>query len=166
MAALALVVPAAVIDVRHSTIPNGLTYPAIAAGLLIGCFGFGQTDCLASLLGFLLGFIPALLMFALNGIGGGDVKLLAAVGALFGYPDVMPVFVYTIVTGTALAIAVLIWRGELLQSLKAFGVMLFSLAAKGPKYIPVTHVHVPFAVAVAGGVIWHVLAGALHKGVL
>jgi len=165
MAALALVIPAAVIDIRQSTIPNGLTYPAILAGLLFGCIGLGQTDCMSAFLGFLLGFVPALFMFSLNGIGGGDVKLLGAVGALFGYSDALPVFVYTIVAGTALAIMILIWRGELFQSLKAFGVMLFSFVAKGPKYIPVTHIHVPFAVAIAGGVIWHLLAGAMQKGI-
>jgi prepilin peptidase CpaA len=84
LVALALAAAAAFTDWRTGTIPNRLTLPVLAlapvAYLLLG----GVPAALASLLGALLcGAVPYLL-FRRDAIGGGDVKLLAALGAVLG----------------------------------------------------------------------------------
>ena len=81
---------AGVLDLRTGKVHNWLTYPAIAAGFLLHA-GFGLAygglpgladGVIASGAGFLLGFVPFLVLFALIGTGGGDVKLMGAVGAI------------------------------------------------------------------------------------
>lgn len=64
---------AAAVDARTGIIPNTLTFPAIALGLLAG-----------SPAGVVVCATPALLLFARGKLGGGDVKLLAAMGGLLG----------------------------------------------------------------------------------
>lgn len=72
-AGLALALAAGRADARGGRIPNALTLPALAVGLLAG-----------SPSGALLSVAPLLPLFAMLKIGGGDVKLLAALGAFLG----------------------------------------------------------------------------------
>ena len=68
-------------DWRHRTIPRWLTVPAAAAGLLHGAWaGSFLSSFAAAGLGLGLG----LLLLQLGAFGGGDAKLLAAMGALLG----------------------------------------------------------------------------------
>lgn len=74
-------------DYRTGRIPNWLTLPTAALGLLMhGAMG-GVRSLIVSVLGLLIGAaVPAILykVSAGKGIGGGDVKLFAALGALLG----------------------------------------------------------------------------------
>ena len=71
-------------DLKKGTIPNILTLPALAGGLLSGVLSNGMAGFLSSLCGAgLLSVIP-LILFYRRVLGGGDVKLLAAMGALYG----------------------------------------------------------------------------------
>lgn len=77
----------AVIDARSGRIPNALTLPALAGGLLLNTAFHGTYGAVASIAGVVLaGGIPAILHRITRGaaIGGGDVKLFAALGALLG----------------------------------------------------------------------------------
>lgn len=80
---------AALADARTGRIPDALTLPALAFGLVVGSPG-GAAVCA----------LPALWLFARGKLGGGDVKLLAALGALLG-PGALLVEVLAI--GAALA---------------------------------------------------------------
>jgi len=71
--AVAVVLVAAWSDHRHGRIPNALTLPALAAGLVLG-----------SPAGALVSAGLPLLLFGRGKVGGGDVKLFAALGALLG----------------------------------------------------------------------------------
>lgn len=144
---------AAVIDVRTTRIPNGLTYPAIITGLALALALNGWDGLLDGLLGLAVGFVPALLLFVGGGIGGGDVKLLAAMGAIFGYPVIMDVLFYSIIAGVVYGLVVIVWHGRVLETLRGFGVMLRSVLYPGVESsVPVTDLRIPFAVAVALGV--------------
>jgi prepilin peptidase CpaA len=77
----------AVTDARTGRIPNALTLPALVGGLLLNAALHGTYGAVASIAGVVLaGGIPALLHRITRGaaIGGGDVKLFAALGALLG----------------------------------------------------------------------------------
>src|SRR4051812_12097721 len=77
---------AAVTDARSARIPNWLTYPLLVLGPILSLFGRAGwlPSLVLSLLGiFACALVPTLL-FARNAMGGGDVKLLAALGGLLG----------------------------------------------------------------------------------
>jgi len=86
-AAVVVSLVGAVTDARTGRIPNALTLPALAGGLLLNTALHGTYRAVASIAGVVLaGGIPGLLHRITRGaaIGGGDVKLFAALGALLG----------------------------------------------------------------------------------
>ncbi|MGE5584341.1 MAG: prepilin peptidase [Bacillota bacterium] len=82
----ALVITAAAIwcDCRERRIPNRLVMAAAAVGLVLGLVTGGLRGLGQSVLGFLAGGAILFVPFALGWIGAGDVKLLAAIGAILG----------------------------------------------------------------------------------
>lgn len=111
----AVVVIAAVTDVRYRRIPNWLTLPAAAVGLGINAFaGLGFWPALWGLLAALGIFF---LFFAVGFMGAGDGKLMAAVGAFVGWPRIVTVMVLVAVTGLVAGLAVSCWQGALPQVL-------------------------------------------------
>ncbi len=70
-------------DVRERRIPNALTVGALGLALLLRAT-LGADELVAGLTGTAIGFGLALPFFLVGGLGGGDVKLLAAVGAFLG----------------------------------------------------------------------------------
>jgi len=150
-------VTAAFIDLSHRRIPNSLTYGGILFGLGIGLLPQFEPSLTGSLLGLAIAFGPSLLLFALGSIGGGDVKLLTALGALLGYPLILDVLFYTIVFGSAWGITVIIWRGRVLETLKGFWDLLVSLFYPGSyKIVPVQDLSIPFGVPIAIATLWAV----------
>jgi prepilin peptidase CpaA len=71
-------------DLRDRRIPNRLTFPAIAVGLVLSAALGGADGLLDSAKGTGIGLAILLPLFALRWMGAGDVKLLMAVGALKG----------------------------------------------------------------------------------
>jgi prepilin peptidase CpaA len=95
---------AAVIDARHRRIPNWLTFGLLLAGLG-RAIAFGSTGSIEnSLLGILVGGSIPLVLFAISALGGGDVKLLAAVGAWIGPGPVFTVFCVEAVVGLVIVL--------------------------------------------------------------
>jgi Flp pilus assembly protein protease CpaA len=89
---LAASIVAAVTDVRKFKVHNLLTLPLLLSGLIYhGSIG-GLSGVGTSLLGALFGFGILFLFYLMGGVGGGDVKLLAAIGAWLGMPLVFYVF--------------------------------------------------------------------------
>jgi len=72
---------AAVSDLRTRRLPNWLTVPAFAAGLLAHTVVNGFAGLGFALLGFATGFGLLLVLWLIGGGGGGDVKLMGALGA-------------------------------------------------------------------------------------
>ena len=75
---------AAVIDVRTRRIPNWFTVPVLAGGLIFHTVTGGWGGLLTALGGFVTGFGILLVLWLMGGGGGGDVKLMGAVGAWLG----------------------------------------------------------------------------------
>lgn len=75
-----------VIDLRKRRIPNNITFPLIVIALGYNIF---TGNYVTSLIGLIVAIFIGIILFMANGIGGGDVKLLAAIGAFSG---VIPFF--------------------------------------------------------------------------
>jgi len=147
-----IVTLAAIIDVYKRIIPNWLTYPALICGLVFGFLPDSGPTITNSLLGFAIAFFPALLMFVLNSLGGGDVKLLAAIGAWIGFPMIVDVLVYSAIAGGGMALILIIWKGLFWSLIKEFFIKLFS--KKSNTALTINKMRIPFGVAIALGTGW------------
>ncbi|MEM9914117.1 MAG: A24 family peptidase [Planctomycetota bacterium] len=163
---IGVVIVAAVTDLRTTLVPNRLTYPAILAGLIIWpVAGFIVKDGglaiewgQASWLGMLSGLIPFALLVMTAGLGGGDMKLMAAVGALSAsWEVVLSTTIYALVVSVFMAVFVMIRKGVVKQTLsRVFSAALLA-SARVKTDLPKDSPTVAFAAAVAVGA---VVAGA------
>jgi prepilin peptidase CpaA len=110
---LALLVTAAVTDLRARRIPNWLTFSLVIAGLLQSFLAIRTVAPGASALGLLAGFGLTFILFALGALGGGDVKLMAGVGAWVGPGPVVAVFAITAIIGMVIVLTQAIMQGRL-----------------------------------------------------
>jgi prepilin peptidase CpaA len=83
--AVAVALLGAWFDVVSRRIPNRLTYPAMLAALVVRLAFLGWRSLLEGFLGLMLCGGVFFLLFVIHAMGGGDVKLMAAVGAWVGY---------------------------------------------------------------------------------
>ena len=97
---------ACVFDVRTRRIPNALSLSAAAAGLLYHAATSGVTGVQLAGAGWLLGLLLLLPYFALGGMGGGDVKLMAALGAWLGPWETFWLAMYAGIAGGVLGLTV------------------------------------------------------------
>ena len=88
---------------------NAVTYPAMAVGLVLAIWQHGVSGTVFALGGFAVGFFPAFVLFALGGMGGGDVKLLGAIGAIAGAVAATETLILAFLVGGVFALAS--WRG-------------------------------------------------------
>jgi prepilin peptidase CpaA len=84
---------AAITDIRERKVYNLLTYPLFLSGLIFHTAVSGGWGFATSLGGALFGFLILLAPCFLGGIGAGDVKLLAAIGAWLRVPIIIHVFI-------------------------------------------------------------------------
>jgi prepilin peptidase CpaA len=130
----ALVGLACISDVRTRRIPNWLTLSAAGGALLFHLITGGPTAVSWSLAGWLVGAVLFFPIFALRGMGAGDVKLLAAVGAWLGPGQVALVALLTSIAGGVMGVAVALTHGYLRTALSNLRVLLTSwrIAGVGP----------------------------------
>src|SRR5262249_23004254 len=107
MVTLAAVTLATGTDLRGFRVPNYLTGPFLATGLVYHALTGGTGAFLGSLLGAFLGGGILFLLYLLGGMGAGDVKLLAGVGAWFGASSTVCVFLAAGLAGGVYALGLL-----------------------------------------------------------
>ncbi|MBN1909447.1 MAG: prepilin peptidase [Pirellulales bacterium] len=123
---LALLAIATVTDVRGHRIYNWTTYPGILAGVGLNVLGsvlvetglveparlasLGWIGWAPSLVGLALCGFVLLVCFVFLQVGGGDVKLMAMLGAMMGPDQGIEAMLWTFVLGACLALSVLVWR--------------------------------------------------------
>ncbi len=110
---VAALVIASLTDVAHRRIPNAMTFPLAAFGLIFHFVMSGMAGFLFSMSGILVGAGLLLLFYVLGGMGAGDVKLMAAVGSILGPADVFTASLYSALVGGFYALVVLFRHGGL-----------------------------------------------------
>lgn len=173
IAILGVCIAASVTDLRTGRIPNKLTASAMLAGLvfwlvvglvsdrsLVEINGSISGTVTASFLGLLCGLIPFGILVMLGGLGGGDMKLMGAIGAwTASWRIVLDTSVYALIAGALIAIFMMIRMGRVRLTLaRLFGIALSRGTAVSPDDDPNVP-KVPFAVALLVGV---AIAGAEH----
>lgn len=147
---------AVISDLSTCRVPNKLTLTmALVSIALYGWFGHwdGVVFALSGLITGLFCFLP---MYLFGAMGAGDVKLLAAVGAVVGPGTVFVAALMTVISGGILALVYVTVRGGLPTMLKRYVSMFWLLLARQPAYIPpapgeAAGLRFPYALAIACG---------------
>jgi prepilin peptidase CpaA len=122
---------AAVTDLWKFKVYNALTLPMLASGLIYHGLSGGSDALGSSLLGMLFGFASLVVVYAQGGMGAGDVKLMAAVGAWLGMPLTFYVFIASALAGGVYVLGLLLVVGGLNDVIVNFQILLLRLAAVG-----------------------------------
>ena len=109
---------ACVCDLRTRRIPNILTFGAALAAMATLGLANGADGLLVSVQGWLLGVALFFPFFALGGLGGGDVKLMGALGAWLGPALTLHLGLYASLAGGAMAVVVALRASYLTQALR------------------------------------------------
>jgi len=119
-----------VIDLYHQIIPDVISLPGIGVGLLASLI-IPQITFLNSLIGILLGggslFLVATVyrwLFKREGMGGGDVKLLAMIGAFLGWKAVILTILLSSLIGSITGIIIMVSKGKDFKYAIPFGPFL------------------------------------------
>jgi prepilin peptidase CpaA len=104
-----VLIVAAIIDGKILKVPNWLTFPFIVSGWVYCGIAGGFSGLGYSLLGTFVGMMLLLVLRNVGGMGAGDVKLLAGVGAWLGTIITLYVFAATAIVGGIMA-AIMIYR--------------------------------------------------------
>ena len=156
-AALVCAVPGAGFDVRSRRVPNFLTLPGIACGLLLHLLFGGWTQlALAAVAGLICGLV-FLVFWLAGGMGAGDVKLITAVACIAGLPHVAPLLISTALAGGVMGLAMALWHGRVKETLLNVGALAIHHRFEGLTPHPSLNVtnnqtlRLPYAVAIAAG---------------
>ena len=153
----ALLLVCMVTDLARGLIYNWVTLPAVLLGLGLGFHQAGWPGLGASALGMAVGGGIFLIPFVLNAVGGGDVKLMAGVGALAGAPFALKTALYACIAGGVWALFAMAVKGKLGRGLgdtgRFFkGLLLPGLKAEKPS--PLGLRPLPFGLCIALGAAW------------
>ena len=118
LCALAIASVGAVKDFRGLRIPNWLTYSGLIAALIVRVGLGGWAELRGGLSGMLFAGGIFFLLFLLGGMGGGDVKLMAAVGAWVGFAQVGVLLIMSAIAGGLLAAGYVLVHKRMFESLR------------------------------------------------
>lgn len=156
-AVLAIITAACVTDLRSRRVPNTLTFAGTLAAFLFHLVTGGVGGFLASAGGCVVGLMIFLPLFALHGMGAGDVKLLATLGAWLGASAALWIALYAAVAGGILALIVGVAHGYLRSAFSNLWVLMAFWRAAGLRPHPQVTLaasagpRLPYALAIAIG---------------
>lgn len=130
-AVLGVAAVAVLCDLRTRRIPNVLTFGAAAGALIFSLFAGGVTALGYSIAGWLVGAALFFPLFALGGMGAGDVKLLAALSAWTGPADAVWMALFASIAGGVIAIGVSLFHGYLAQAMRNVWLILMQWRIAG-----------------------------------
>jgi len=157
--ALVVALIGCVTDLRTRRIPNVLTFSAAAAAVVFHGVNTGLAGIGHSLSGLAVGLVLFLPLFALRGLGGGDVKLLAALGAWMGPGATVWMALWAALAGGPLALVVAFSRGYLRKALENVWSLLMFWRIAGLRPHPSVNLstpgapRLPYALPIAVGLV-------------
>jgi prepilin peptidase CpaA len=166
--AVLVAIGAGILDWRYRRIPNWLTVSGLAAGVAVNTILYRWPGLKASLLGTALGLGLLLPFVLVRSLGAGDWKLAGALGACLGPRQLLCVLMGTILVAGVMALAVVIWKGRLKQTLLNIAHLLaalFSLRMPGSEVSldDPQSTKIPFGVAMALTVLFYGMGRALRN---
>jgi prepilin peptidase CpaA len=157
-------------DVRTHRIPNLLSLFCALSGLGYQMGARGWPGLGDGFLGLFLGFGLMIPFYLFAGMGAGDVKAVAALGTWLGFWNTFLLFILLGLSGLPIAILFLWYRGQLFNKIYQLWSMLLNLvlirskdAASPNKFSPVPEERIPYAVAIALGMVLLCLFRAAAK---
>jgi len=164
--AVLVAIAAGVLDWRYRRIPNWLTVSGFVAGVAVNTILYRWPGLRAGLLGTLVGLGLLLPFVLVRSLGAGDWKLAGALGACLGPRQLLSVLMGTILVAGVMALAVVIWKGRLKQTLLNIAHLLaalFSLRMPGSEVTldDPRSAKIPFGVAMAVTVLFYGMGKAL-----
>ena len=133
---IGIAIVAAAWDLKTRRIPNFLTFGAALAAIVVHTFLGGWIAGGWAVAGWLVGAAFFLPFFALGGMGAGDVKLLAAIGAWLGPGPTVWVALFSLIAGGVMGLAVALAYGYLTQAIANIAWMFQFWRQEGPKPVP------------------------------
>lgn len=118
-------------DLRSRRIPNWLVLPFLLAGLVVSGWLHGWAGIIQSLSGVGLGALLFGILCYMGGMGMGDVKLCAAIGAWIGPSQLLTALVITGIAGGAMAFCWAIAGGFLGDLFTGTGDIIFGMKERG-----------------------------------
>jgi len=107
-----------VIDYDHQLLPDDITLPLLWLGLILNSFGL-FTDLQSAVAGAVAGYLSLWSIYQLfkwltgkEGMGYGDFKLLAMLGAWLGWQSLLPIVLFSSIVGAVTGIALILVRGR------------------------------------------------------
>lgn len=122
-----VLIVAAVIDGFELKVPNSLTFPLVISGWIYSTAAFGWEGLGWSLGGTAVGLALLLPAYAIGGMGAGDVKLLAGVGAWIHATHTFYAFCISAIVGAILAIGMVLWRRSWKKHFNQFRGILYEM---------------------------------------
>ena len=148
----------ATIDFSTRRVPNALTLSVAAVGILAAASGVVKLPPGMALVGFLTGFVVMLPGHVFGRTGGGDVKLMAALGTWLGPSMIFKAFLYSAIAGGLLALFVAVRRGRMRETLRGTVQLVAARSAAKKEVEAVDRDNrFPFAPAIAAGSVLVVL---------
>lgn len=154
---IAVALCAAVMDIRTRRIPNWFTLSTLTGALLLQVFIGGLHALALSFAASALAGSLFLVLFLAGGMGGGDVKLMAAIAAGIGLSNTGALLVFTALFGGAMAILMMLWHGRVLDSVRNVGRIMAHHCEYGLEPHPELNVRnnrnlrLPYALAITAG---------------
>jgi prepilin peptidase CpaA len=150
---------ACVCDLRTRRIPNLLTFGGSAIAVAYSLWISSLGGLAASLGGWTVGLALFLPMFLLGGMGAGDVKLAACIGAWLGPSAALFVALYSAIAGGVMAVAVAVATGYFKQAVANVWLLLAHWRVVGVRPLPELTLEgsrgprLPFALPIFAGAI-------------
>lgn len=155
---------AVVTDWRERKIYNWLTFPAFACAFALRVVGYGWEGpgtVADGVLGAAIGFLPFFVLAWKGGMGMGDVKLIAVVGACLGWERMVPALFCISVVGGLQGLLALLWTGSFRQTSRRMWILLGrGLRITKEEVPPAEGITVPYGLAIAVGTVWAVWLGS------
>lgn len=137
-------------DLKSRRIPNWLTLGTFAIVLIYNTFTLHFSGVLNCIVGFLTGIAILIIPYLIGGMGAGDVKLLAALGSIVGFKNIIIIFLYSAVSGLFLGIMWIVFTPGHLKFLITTGQILPQVDKKQK---------VPYGIAIMVGTFLYIMFG-------